>query len=64
MFYFRDFRMFQVLSPPATQNSLEPQNFDRGGAWVRLVEDRRHIGASLLPQSKVSYVQKGQGGWG
>lgn len=31
-----------------------------GGARVRIVEAHRHIGASLLPQSKVSYVQKGQ----
>jgi hypothetical protein len=35
---------------------------DMGGARVRrIVEARRHIGAFLLPQSKVSYVHKGRG---
>jgi hypothetical protein len=40
--------------------NLVPKDSEMGGARVRMVEAHRHIGALLLPQSKVPYVPKGQ----
>lgn len=58
--------MYEILFSPylllpeplGTQELLTVE----GGVRVKkIVQARRHIGAFLLPQSKVSYVQKGYG---